>query len=87
MASVQELIAKLKREVPELEHNPLLDEIEVAAVSSSQGEPDEGSPDEEAKDQTEGESDVTNGDTGNYDDQSSLPPVPAMKKKMPPYKK
>lgn len=89
MASkVSDLINKLKREVPELENNPLLDEIEMAAHEESPDDQasdegmDEGAPEEEAQDQGE----------LNYDDQfpaegedaTEEAPPPAPKKKFPP---
>ncbi len=95
MASkVSDLINKLKREMPELENNPLLDEIEIAAHETGD-EPDEGSPDEEDQDKKELGGPDDSGEM-NYDDMlppeedtgsEPAPPASAPKKKFPPYKK
>lgn len=92
MASkVSDLINKLKREIPELENNPLLDEIEMAAHEESpddqtadQGQ-DEGSPDEVAQDQGEMNYDDMLGPDQSAEDQT--PPAPAPKKKFSAFKK
>lgn len=63
-ADISKLIAKLKREVPEVDGNPILDEIESAAGEGSDAEEAGESPEDEA---AEGD------DSLDYDDHSPEP--------------
>lgn len=86
-AKVSELINKLKREMPELADNPLLDEIEMAAY---EGAPEEGG-EEAPADDAEGEPDydamLPPEDDESGADGADEPPSPAPKKKFSPFKK
>jgi hypothetical protein len=83
-AQVSKLIAKLKREMPELKDNPILDEIETAAYGSDE----EAAPadDAEAADAEPTDEDLFGDEEAPAEDDEALPeleeeePAPAPKK-------